>query len=457
MSFHLHIGVLAFPFGTHAAPLLALVQRLATASAPAGEAGARFSFFNSAVSNSSMSFSNSCENIKAYDVWDGTPEGEVFGGTHSDAVGLFLKASPRNFEKAIEEAEEDAGMKISCLISDAFLWFACDLAERRGVPWVPFWTAASCSLSAHFYTEEILTAFVGFKETAEQEQTLTFIPGLSKVHFSDLPPEIFVEQNPSPLAITINNMVGKLPKATAVVLNSFEEIDPIITKDLKSKFQDFLNVGPSILASPDTPPSPDHDKTGCLSWLETQNKPKSVVYISFGTVVIPSEKELLALAETLETRKLPFLWSLGGNAKKYLPEGFIERTSGFGKIVPWAPQAGVLAHNSVGVFVTHCGWNSVLESVSRGVPLICRPFFGDQKINSRMVEVSWKIGVRVEGGVFTKASTMKALDRIMSGEAGKVIRENVRRLKDKAVSAVELKGSSSKNFEKLLEIISVPN
>ncbi|EYU42416.1 hypothetical protein MIMGU_mgv1a006788mg [Erythranthe guttata] len=429
MGIHLHIGVLAFPFGTHAAPLLALVERLAAASPP----GTRFSFFNSAISNSTIfpeSESDANKNIKAYDVFDGTPEGEVFRGTHFEAVGLFIKASPGNFENAIEVAEVDAGLKISCLITDAFLWFACDLAEKRGVPWVPFWTAASCSLSAHAYTDEILKAVEGLKEKADQEQTLTFIPGLSKVHFTDLPPEIFLDQNPTPLAITINNMVQNLPRSTAVVLNSFEEIDPLITKDLKSKFQHFLNVGPSLLSTTTASPSPDNDKTGCLSWLETQTRPKSVVYISFGTVITPPENELAALAEALETCE-------------------------YGKMVSWAPQARVLEHGSVGVFVTHCGWNSVLESVSRGVPLICRPFFGDQKVNSRMVEDTWKIGVRVEGGVFDKTSTVEALRCVMTGEAGEAIRENVCRLKEKAAGAVGLEGSSSKNFTKLLEIISV--
>ncbi|KAK4415264.1 Flavonol 3-O-glucosyltransferase F3GT2 [Sesamum alatum] len=423
MVSHLHIGVLAFPFGTHAAPLLDLVRRL-SASAP----NAQFSFFNSAVSNNKFfgeRVSDSRGNIRAYDVWDGTPEG--FSGGHLEAVGLFLNASPGNFEKAIGEAEEETGMKVCCLVSDGFLWFGGDLAEKRGVPWVAFWAAAAFSLSAHIYTDEILKAVgsTDVAETAEQEQTLSFIPGLSKVRLSDLPPEIFIHKNPSPLALAIKKMVENLPKATAIVLNSFEEMDPQITTDLKSKFQHFLNVGPSILASP-APPSPD-DKTGCLAWLETQNRPKSVVYISFGS------------------------------AKKSLPEGFLDRTNEIGKIVPWAPQLQVLGHSSVGVFVTHCGWNSILESISGGVPMICRPFFGDQKLNGRMVESSWKIGVGIPGGVFRKSETIEALNYVMRSESGNVIRENVHPLREKAGNAVKLEGSSTKNFNKLLEIISVPN
>nr|URQ29614.1 anthocyanidin 3-o-glucosyltransferase [Sinningia speciosa] len=447
MVFQLHIGVLAFPFGTHAAPLLNLVQRLAAASAP----GVKFSFLNTSSSNKEIfpeRVLGTNDNIRAYDVWDGMPNDRIFSATHFEAMELFLNAAPANFEKVIEEAEMESGSRICCLLTDAFLWFGSDLAEKRGVPWVPFWTAASCSLSAHWYTDLIQDELES--NGASIEQTLSFIPGMSMVNFTHLPPEIFYSKNVTPLSLTIYKMVKNLPKSTAVVLNSFEEIDPIITKDLKSKFQHFLNIGPSILSSP-IPHSPkDNYQNECLSWLERQNMPKSVVYISFGTVISPPENELVSFAEALEASKFPFLWSLKDKAMKLLPGGFLERTSEFGKVVSWAPQLQILAHNCVGVFVTHCGWNSVLESISNGVPMICRPFFGDQKLNGKMVEDAWKIGVTVKGGVFTKNETIEALNCIMSSEE---IRENVTKLKDKAIKAVELEGSSTKNFSTLLEII----
>ncbi|GFQ01834.1 UDP-glycosyltransferase 78d2 [Phtheirospermum japonicum] len=445
MVFHSHIGVLAFPSDTHAAPLISLVRRLAS-SAP----GILFSFFNTALSNATIFNKCVSENIRVYDVWDGMPAGRVFTGSHFEAVGLFLKALPSNFEKVIEEAENEAGLKMCCLISDAFLWFACDLAEERGAPWVAFWVGASCSLSAHIYTDQILKTTNVAGQTG-QEQTLSFIPGLENAHLTDLPPETFLDKNPSPIALIINNMVENLPRSTAVFLNSFEEIDPVITHDLKSKFQHCLNVGPSILSSP-APPLPD-DKTGCLPWLENINSPKSVVYISFGTVIVPPENELIALAEALETCGFPFLWLLNDRAKESLPDGFVERTGEIGKVVPWAPQPQVLGHKSVGAFVTHCGWNSILESIAGVVPMICRPFLGDQRLNGRMVEESWRIGVRVGGGVFTKNQTIEALRRVMCDHA---IRESVCKLNEKARNAVGLKGSSTRNFNKLLEVISAP-
>lgn len=177
----------------------------------------------------------------------------------------------------------------------------------------------------------------------------------------------------------------------AVAINSFEDVHVRAMDELKSRFHKFLNVSPFTLKAP---PSWMSDEHGCLDWLD-QHDYATVAYISFGRVITPPPHELIALAETLEESGEPFLWSFGGNAEERLPKGFSQRTSqrGSGKILPWADQLLVLAHPSVGVFVTHCGWNSILESIIAGVPMICRPFFGDQKINTRTLEREWGFGV----------------------------------------------------------------
>ena len=92
-----------------------------------------------------------------------------------------------------------------------------------------------------------------------------------------------------------------------------------------------------------------------------------MVYVSFGTILTPPPTELVALAEALEAKKVPFLWSFRENQD--LVKG---KTGSLGKVVPWAPQQQVLVHPAVGVFVTHCGWNSLIESIAAGVPMICR-------------------------------------------------------------------------------------
>lgn len=156
-SQQLHIAALTFPFGTHAAPLLALLRLLATSLPPT----TILSFLSTEKSNTQI-FTNKVDpsgTITAYNVWDGIPEeaveGQVFRGNVQAGAEFFLKAVPGNFKKAMREAETESGVKISCILSDAFLWFSGDLAAEMGVPWVAFWTAGSCALSVHMYTDEI--------------------------------------------------------------------------------------------------------------------------------------------------------------------------------------------------------------------------------------------------------------------------------------------------------------
>ena len=84
----------------------------------------------------------------------------------------------------------------------------------------------------------------------------------------------------------------------------------------------------------------------------------------------------MALAEVLETSEVPFVCSLKDSSKVHFPNGFLDRTTPQGLVIPWTPQFTVLAHTAIGVFTTHCGWNSLIEGIAGGVPVIGRPFFG---------------------------------------------------------------------------------
>ncbi|CAL5376568.1 unnamed protein product [Camellia sinensis] len=287
-----------------------------------------------------------------------------------------------------------------------------------------------------------------------ENEILKFVPGFPELRIGDLPSGILFGNLESAFSIMLHKMGQALPKATAVLINSFEELDPEINKDLNSKFLKFLNVGPFNLTSPQR--LSNSDDYGCISWLD-KRKPTSAAYIGFGTVAKPTPDELVALAEALEASTTPFLWSMEDKLKEHLPEGFLTRTSEQGKIVAWAPQVQILAHISTGVFITHCGWNSVLESIAAGVPIIGRPFFGDHHINTWMLENVWKIGVRVEGGVFTKSGTMDALEIVLSHERGRKLKEQIGCFKELALMAVGPKGSSSQNFNTLLEMVTSLN
>ncbi|XP_061370857.1 anthocyanidin 3-O-glucosyltransferase 7-like [Gastrolobium bilobum] len=446
-----HVAVFIFPFGSHPVPLLNLVLKLAHA-AP----NLYFSFIGTEHSNKPLfSKPHIPDNIKAYSVGDGVPEGQVLGGHPVEKVNLFLQAGPENLQKGIDLAVAGTKHRVTCIIADAFVTPSLIVAQKLNVPWIPVWPPLSCSLAAHFYTDLIREQCANNNNNGG-DRALDFIPGLSKMRVEDLPDDVLkCGEEEALFSKTLASLGRVLPQAEAVVINFFEELDPpLLVKDMRSNLKSVLYVGFLTLSLPLMPLPPcDTDETGCLSWLEKQNE-RSVVYVSFGTVVTPPQHELVAVAEALEASGFPFLWSLKDHLKGLLPNGFLERTMIRGKIVPWVPQTHVLGHDSVGVFVTHCGCNSVFESISNGVPMICRPFFGDHGMAGRMVEDFWEIGVRIEGGVFTKNGLLKSLNLIMVMEEGKKMREKALKLKRTVEDAAGPQRRAAQDFKTLVELVS---
>ncbi|KAM7270704.1 hypothetical protein ACFE04_029918 [Oxalis oulophora] len=447
-----HVAAMAFPFGCHAQPLLNLVIKLATELPDT-----QFSFFNTGQSNNFLSIRSNINlppNIKAYDVDDGVPINHVLSKNPVEKLDFFIKVTPDNFKTGLEIAVSETNKNICCLITDGFLTFAEKMAEEMEVPWVPLWVPAPQSLSVHVYTDMIRKVY-GRRDI---NKTLDRIPGLSQIHVADLPEEILSSGSQYDDDVLFTCMLSKienvLKQSTIVVVNFCQELYPsALLIDLKSKFSKLLNVGFLTLAvQPSTQLLGEEDSTGCLSWLD-EHKPLSVAYISFGTVATLPPSEIVELAEALEITGVPFIWSLKEYMKPYLPNEFLSNTSKQGIVVPWAPQARILAHNSTGVFVTHFGANSVNESIANGVPMIGRPFFGDHKLNGRIVEEINGIGVRVEDDLITKKNLVKSLELVLGDEQGREMRRKIGSLREVALQAYEPNGSATNDFKSLVQEI----
>jgi anthocyanidin 3-O-glucosyltransferase len=266
-----HVAVLVFPFTCHPWPLLNLACKLACAAPHI-----RFSFFNTSKSNH-MLFENSQadhlpDNLKAYDVSNGAPEGHVNTlakpGEDDGEFEMFMKAAPRSFRKAVDTVVAETGMKISCLLVDAFLAFSCKMAQNMHAMWVPFWVAAPYCLSAHIYTDFIHDTYANNGDHGV-DVALDLIPGLSRMRLSDLPEAVLEGggSNSSTFSSNLYRMSEVLAQASVVVMNSFQELNStLLTNDLKSKFQHLLYVGFLTLTLPPPPLPPSHsDATGCLS------------------------------------------------------------------------------------------------------------------------------------------------------------------------------------------------
>ncbi|XP_058737027.1 putative UDP-rhamnose:rhamnosyltransferase 1 [Vicia villosa] len=154
-----------------------------------------------------------------------------------------------------------------------------------------------------------------------------------------------------------------------------------------------------------------------LNWLDKQEK-QSVVYVAFGSEVILSDEEFSEIAKGLELSSFPFLWILKDQDKH---DRFVENDSNKNGLIwsNWAPQLRILAHESIGGFLTHCGWSSVIESLQVGCPLIMLPFQDEQGVNARVMDDKM-VGVKVERneGKFNRDSVAKALRSVMIKEEG---------------------------------------
>jgi hydroquinone glucosyltransferase len=262
------------------------------------------------------------------------------------------------------------------------------------------------------------------------------IPGCIPIRGQDLPPTFF--QDRSSIAYeTILRQTKRFPLADGVLINSFSEMEEGTARALMEKQHNNIKntqlvylVGPIIQTG-----SNQLNESLCVKWLENQT-PNSVLYVSFGSRGSLSQEQINELALGLELSGQKFLWvlrepsnfeNLGDHSAKndplkYLPNGFLERTKEQGLVVSfWAPQTRILGHISTGGFLTHCGWNSTLESILLGVPMITWPLFGEQRLNAILLVEGLKVGLKVifnESGIAEREEIAKVVRDLMLVKKG---------------------------------------
>lgn len=191
----------------------------------------------------------------------------------------------------------------------------------------------------------------------------------------------------------------------------------------------------------------------CLNWLNHQPI-SSVLYVSFGSLAKLGSEQMEELAWGLKNSNKSFLWVVRSTEEPKLPNNFIEElTSEKGLVVSWCPQLQVLEHESIGCFLTQCGWNSTLEAISLGVPMVAMPQWSDQPTNAKLVKDVWEIGVRAkqdEKGIVRREVIEECIKLVMEEDKGKLIRENAKKWKEIARNVVDEGGSSDKNIEEFV-------
>ncbi|GMI68127.1 UDP-glucosyl transferase 72E1 [Hibiscus trionum] len=260
-------------------------------------------------------------------------------------------------------------------------------------------------------------------------------------------------------------MGTEISTADGILVNTFHELEHQTLAALNdARKQGLVPNAPVYPIGPLVRPVKSGLRSEILSWLDVQPK-GSVIYVSFGSGGTLSAEQTIELAWGLEKSQQRFFWVVRPPVENdsaatvfntnssctdfpdYLPEGFLNRTSKNGPVVPmWAPQSEILSHPSIGGFLSHCGWNSSLESIVNSVPMIVWPLYAEQKMNATLLAKHIGVAIRSKllpsQGVIGRSEIEAMVRKIMVDKEGEAIRARAKMLKSCAAKALSKGGSS---------------
>ncbi|WOG82601.1 hypothetical protein DCAR_0101766 [Daucus carota subsp. sativus] len=356
---------------------------------------------------------------------------------------------------------------VSCVIADAIMSFATIAAREIGVPCVCFRTSPGMVylLTLHYrklVEKGLLPMKDGSSLNDQLNTTINWIPGIKGIQIKDFPSFLqTADSNDHMLQFVISEAERCKTTASAIIINSFDTLESDVLCALSSICPPIYTIGPLQLLINKLPENKLKsigsnlwkENAECLKWLDTKQT-NSVIYVSYGSITVMTPEKLVEFAWGLASSHQNFLWivrpDLVVGEGAILPAEFLEETKDRGLIAGWCPQEQVLEHRAVGGFLTHCGWNSMLESLCSGVPMLCWPYFADQTTNCKLACSEWGVGIEIDKNV-TREEVAMQVRELIQGEKGKELRKNATMWKEKAEEAVGLDGSSTSNLEKLVK------
>ncbi|XP_059318733.1 nuatigenin 3-beta-glucosyltransferase-like [Lycium ferocissimum] len=381
---------------------------------------------------------------------------------------IYLLQKP--MEDKIREIRPD------CIFSDMYFPWTVDIAKELNIPRLLF------NQSSYMYHSILhnLKLYKPHKQISTSSSSTNFlVPGLpDKIKFklSQLTEDLVKpEDERSPYDELLDQIQDVEDQSYGIVHDTFYELEPAYA-DYYQKIKKIKcwHIGPISHFSSKLIPKKEvtnaaADKNSCaiVEWLNEQ-KPKSVLYVSFGSIVILPEGQLTEIAKALAASTLPFIWVVRKDQSEqvmWLPDGFEERKNGL-IIKGWAPQLTILDHSALGGFMTHCGWNSVLEAIVAGVPMLTWPLSAEQFYNEKLVEVvglGVKVGSEIcnlQGGeilspIIGSKKIKEAIERLMSdgSKESQEIREKAIAVSEMAKNAIGEGGSSWNSLTALIDDI----
>ncbi|KAJ0714467.1 putative UDP-glucuronosyl/UDP-glucosyltransferase, UDP-glycosyltransferase family [Helianthus annuus] len=371
------------------------------------------------------------------------------------AHALFLAQS--SLQQEVEQYIEKLNPKPSCILSGSFLLWTGETAKKFQIPRIVF-DGMNCFTQM---CNHVLYLSKVYESVNESDSFV--LPGLpDRIELTRAQLSFLFNSGSRDVKDFGEKLRISESEAFGVVINSFQELEQEYADAYqKVKKGKAWCVGPLSLCHKDASEKVQRGKRSsiseneCIRWLDSQEN-ESVIYACLGSVSRIEPVQLIELALALEASKKPFIW------------GFEERTKDRALLIHgWAPQLLVLSHPAVGGFLTHCGWNSALEGISAGVPMVTWPQFQEQFYNEKLLVQVLRIGVSVgaqtvvhlgeeeKSGVVVKSEDItKAIEMVMEdGKESEDRRKRARDLGRMANQAIEEGGSSHRNMTRLIQDI----
>ncbi|QHO39896.1 hypothetical protein HN51_006035 [Arachis hypogaea] len=374
--------------------------------------------------------------------------GFVEAGNFKAYLGRFWEVGPQSLSELIEKLAK-LGNPIDCIIYNSFLPWALDIAKKFGIVGAVYLTQNLGVNSIYYHVQ------LGKIKVPLIEDEIS-LPSMPKLQLEDLP-SFFQKCDDDEDQVLLDLLVGQfsnIDKADWILCNAIYELDKEVADWTTKIWPKFRTIGPNIPSvfldkrikdDEDYGAAAFKSEEECMEWLH--NKPNgSVVYVSFGSLVPLDEEQMREIAYGLRDSNNYFLWVVRTSEEIKLPKDFA-RKSEKGLVVTWCSQLKVLAHQSVACFVTHCGWNSTLETLSLGVPTIVVPQWSDQITNAKYMVDVWKVGIRVpidEKEKIVKSEALRdCIKEMMECEKGKEMKNNAMQWKSLVLRAVSDGGGGS--------------
>ncbi|KAA8518730.1 hypothetical protein F0562_016496 [Nyssa sinensis] len=393
--------------------------------------------------------------IRYETVGDGLPLGFDRSLNHDQFMECILHVFSAHVDELVGKTVL-SDPPITCLIADTFYVWPSMIAKKYNLVNVSFWTEPALVLTLYYHLG-LLRKHGHFASNDNREDTIDYIPGVRAIEPRDLMSYLQATDTLTVVHRIIYKAFEDVKKADIIVCNTVQELESKTISALHQK-QPTYAIGPifptgftkSIVATS------MWSESDCTQWLNTKSH-GSVLYISFGSYAHTSKHDIVEIANGLLFSGVNFIWVLrpdivSSDETDFLPIGFEDNIKDRGLIVPWCCQIMVISHPAIGGFLTHCGWNSILESIWCNVPLICFPLLTDQFTNRKLVVDDWRIGLNLcDKKSITRQEVAEKINHLMKGKISDELRNEIKKVRKTLENAMETDGSSERNFNQFIK------